>query len=106
VTHVGLVNAIKAAQQAVQHAEKWLASAGSNGGQQTVEAGARRFALTLGRALELALLAHHAQWAYDRDKDAIPAAAARRLAAHGVDLISEARSEDAALLTREGVGPG
>jgi acyl-CoA dehydrogenase len=106
VTHVGLVNAIKAAQQAVQHAEKWLASAGSNGGQQTVEAGARRFALTLGRALELALLAHHAQWAYDRDKDAIPAAAARRLAAHGVDLISEVRSEDAALLAREGIGPG
>lgn len=106
VTHVGLVGPVRAAQQAVQRAGQWLLDTSANGGPAAVEAGARRFALTLGRALELALLAHHAQWAHEREKDPIPAAAARRLAAHGVDLLSDARADDAALLVREGAGPG
>ena len=56
------------------------------GGRAEVEAGARRFALTLGRALELALLAAHAQWEAERgEEDATRAA--QRLALNGMDLL-------------------
>src|SRR5262249_9531888 len=44
---------------AVAHAGAWLAAAVPKG-PPAVEAGARRLALTLGRALQLALLVHHA----------------------------------------------
>jgi hypothetical protein len=71
--------------RAVEHARSWLESA-SRVGPQAVEAGARRFALTLGRAAELALLVEHASWCLARG-DRQPAAVARRFAAHGVDLI-------------------
>ena len=33
-----------------------------------LEAGARRVAITLGRALQLALLVRHAAWAMDRER--------------------------------------
>ena len=49
-----------------------------------MQAGARRFALQLGRAVELALLLEHAQWALDTEGDEYPAVLARRFAAHGV----------------------
>jgi hypothetical protein len=61
-----------------------------------VEAGARRFALTLGRALELALLVDHAAWAKREKKDGRSAAAARRLARHGVDLVLDVDDLDEA----------
>lgn len=85
-----LIAAVLCARRAVSHAAGWLASA-QTGGRAPVEAGARRFALTLGRAVELALLCRHAQWAADQQKShtrSVPeVAAATRLAAHGVDLI-------------------
>ncbi|MCZ7670156.1 MAG: hypothetical protein M5U34_24775 [Chloroflexi bacterium] len=34
-----------------------------------MEAGARRFALTLSRALQLALLVEHAQWSLTHEQD-------------------------------------
>jgi alkylation response protein AidB-like acyl-CoA dehydrogenase len=68
-------------------AAEWLAHA-AGAGREPVEAGARRFALTLGRALEAALLARHAQWAADAGGGRAEAAAARRLAANGLDLLA------------------
>ena len=68
-----------AVRAALARAEAWWAGA--------EEAGARRFALTLGRTLALALLVRQAQWALDRERDPEPSAAAFRFAAHGVDLI-------------------
>jgi len=56
-----LTEPARIAQTALAHAENWLAQARKEG-QPTLEAGARRFALTLGRAMELALLIKHAQW--------------------------------------------
>jgi alkylation response protein AidB-like acyl-CoA dehydrogenase len=50
------------------------------------EAGARRAAMTLARALALALLARHAQWALERG-DRLPAASAQRFLAHGLGAI-------------------
>lgn len=68
----------KAAVQAVAHAEAWLVESATND-PRTIEAGARRFALTLGRALEVALLVGSGS------------RAAVRLASHGIDLV---RDED------------
>ena len=65
-----------------------------------LEAGARRFALTLGRTLELALLVAHAQWCLDHGRGPRALAAARRFARNGVDLIAaeEPEAEELALL--------
>ncbi|HET9982028.1 MAG TPA: acyl-CoA dehydrogenase family protein [Longimicrobiales bacterium] len=70
------------ARSTVEEAGRWLEEASARE-SDAAEAGARRFALQLGRATALALLAHHAQWALDQG-DARPAAAARRFAANGV----------------------
>jgi acyl-CoA dehydrogenase len=80
-------------KKTLTHAEEWFLAATKTGNAQ-LEAGARRFALTLGRALELALLLNHAQWSLVHD-DGRPAAAARRLSAAGVDLICEMNADDA-----------
>jgi alkylation response protein AidB-like acyl-CoA dehydrogenase len=82
-----LPRAARAAVTAAVHARAWLTGA-SAAGPAAVEAGARRFALTLGRALELALLVRHAQWSLEREGDGRAAAAALRLARHGVDLVA------------------
>jgi hypothetical protein len=54
-----------------------------------LEAGARRFALTLGRTMELGLLVEHAQWCLDHGHGPRTMAAARRFTRNGVDLISD-----------------
>jgi alkylation response protein AidB-like acyl-CoA dehydrogenase len=83
-----LVAPARAAQSALEHAEVWLNAALSKG-SPTVEAGARRFAMTLGRALALALLVNQAQWSSENERDTSAVAAARRFASSGVDLIEE-----------------
>jgi len=77
----------EAARAAADRAEAFWAGAGERGAVAT-EAGARRFALTLGRALALALLVEQAQWDLDHHGDARSAVAARRFAANGVDLLA------------------
>ena len=74
-----LADAARVARSALDHAASWLADA-ERAGPPALEAGARRFALTLGRTMELALLIRHAQWSHD-------CAAARRFASSGIDLI-------------------
>ena len=75
-----------AAIRAIEHAKAWLERARS-AGPQVLEAGARRFALTLGRAVELALLVDQGAWAEGALRDGRTSAAARRFARNGVDLI-------------------
>jgi alkylation response protein AidB-like acyl-CoA dehydrogenase len=91
-----------AALAAMDHAERWIAEASGKGGAH-VEAGARRFALTLGRTLSLALLVDHAAWALEHERDPRPGAAARRFARAGVDLLGDddGSAEDAALLASD-----
>jgi len=93
-----------AAVAAIEHAEGWLAAASARGGA-SVEAGARRFALTLGRTLALALLVDHAAWALTHERDPRPAAAARRFARTGVDLLGtdEGSADDATMLALDRV---
>ncbi|HEX5887730.1 MAG TPA: acyl-CoA dehydrogenase family protein [Pyrinomonadaceae bacterium] len=70
----------------LNHAESWLRESQA-ADRSVLEAGARRFALTLGRATELALLLRHAQWSESIEKDKRPTASALRFAQAGVDLI-------------------
>ena len=74
VTTSQLAEPVRIVKSALDHATSWARKAD--------EAGARRFALTLGRTMELALLIRHAQWSRD---EAI--SSARRFARSGVDLI-------------------
>jgi len=95
-TDPGLQQPVVAARAALRHATAWVAEAMSN--TERVESGARRFALTLGRSLELALLCQHAQWCLDHGHGPRMAAAARRFAQNGVDQIGDASLDDTKLL--------
>jgi acyl-CoA dehydrogenase len=92
-----LAEAARAAQSALEHAESWLAQA-RNEGQEEMEAGARRFALTLARTMELVLLIKHAQWSQDIEEDGRSSAAARLFASSGIDLLTSHNLEDARIL--------
>ncbi len=81
-----LTGCARKAMDAIEHAITWLKDA-SKEGNDAVEAGARRFAMTLGRSFALALLVQHAQWARDKENDMLSIAAATRFAQHGVDAI-------------------
>ncbi len=79
---VRLAPAASVALTALDHATVWLREA-EGLGQPALEAGARRFAITLARAMQLALLIEHAQWSQELES----ISAVRRFAAIGVDQI-------------------
>jgi acyl-CoA dehydrogenase len=83
-----LTRAAQKTLAALNHAEDWLRKAQQTD-ESTLEAGARRFALTLGRATELALLIKHAKWSLDHEHDHEATTSAHRFAQAGVDLIFE-----------------
>src|ERR1043165_5826643 len=76
VSDARLANAARIARSALDHASSWL----STTDQPTLEAGARRFALTVGRTMGLALLIKHADWSGDHES-------ARRFSTSIIDLI-------------------
>lgn len=69
---------------AMDHVDRWLDRVES---QEELEAGARRFALTLGRTMAAALLIRQAQWSQDNQADGRSLAAARRFTRCGIDLL-------------------
>ncbi len=79
-----LARAGQQALAAVEHVSSWLSH---NDDPRRLQANARRLAMTLGRALELALLVEHGD-----------VAAAGRFAAAPVDLLVDINSEDSARL--------
>jgi alkylation response protein AidB-like acyl-CoA dehydrogenase len=83
-----LVDLSRVVTAGLDHAASWLREAQA-GDRSVLEAGARRFALTLGRAIELALLIRQAQWSQDHEQDNQAAESARRFARARVDLIVE-----------------
>jgi len=92
----GLRPSVAAAQDAMEKARVWVTKAMEN--PAAVEAGARRFALTLGRTYELALLVEHAQWCLEHGHGPRAMAAARRLTRNGVDLIADMDLDESRLL--------
>jgi acyl-CoA dehydrogenase len=88
-----LKEAAESALRAVDHAQSWLLRT-FEGGPRAVEAGARRLAMTLGRALELGYLVREATRARAHGDHARPTAAARRFARAGVDLVVDESLED------------
>ncbi|HUH05543.1 MAG TPA: acyl-CoA dehydrogenase family protein, partial [Kofleriaceae bacterium] len=90
---------VEAVDRALEHAGSWLARTMDS--PEALEAGARRFALTMGRALELALMIEHAQWCTERGDGARAQAAARRFTSHGVDLIADLSRADARVLVSQ-----
>jgi acyl-CoA dehydrogenase len=103
-TDPGLARPVEVTRAALRHATSWVMESMSQ--PERLEAGARRFAMTLGRSLELALLSAHAQWCIDNlrapsgaERSGLRlAAAARRFALNGVDLIADAPLGDSKLL--------
>jgi acyl-CoA dehydrogenase len=87
-------------ERAIEQAEAWLDKA-VGAGPEVLEAGARRFAMTLGRATELALLAHHAQWSLEHEQDRRTLAAARRFALHGISRLAPVDSDDSRRLVSD-----
>jgi len=81
-----LVAAGRQAMAAVERAALWLQSGHD---REVLQASARRLALTLGRALQLALLCDHAQWLLDRAGDRRGVAAALRYSRVPTDLMHE-----------------
>jgi acyl-CoA dehydrogenase len=85
--------AIEAAQLALEHAERCLAQ------PAVQELRARAIALTVGLALEVALLVEHAAYQHKNALRPFASAAARRLVARGIDCINSGSEEhDATLL--------
>ena len=84
------------AETAVARAMDWLQS--NLADRNALEAGARRFALTLGRALALAKLVEQAQWSLNVEQDGRPRAAACRFAQTAVNQIVAIDLADAAAL--------
>ncbi|MBS1120737.1 MAG: acyl-CoA dehydrogenase domain protein [Deltaproteobacteria bacterium] len=95
-TDPGLAAPVATARAALRHATAWIGETMAH--PDRLEAGARRFAMTLGRSLELALLVGHAQWCLDHGFGPRTAAAARRFAHSGIDLIGDASLDDTRLL--------
>ncbi len=83
VTEPALAPLRAQAELTLASAEHWLAEAFAAPAAREHEA--RRFALTLGRTIQLCLMLHHAQTAGSR-----AAAVARRFAAHGIDRLAAA----------------
>ena len=95
-----LVEAGQVAAIALSRAQSWLHEA-LNAGGAMLELGARRFTLTIGRTLELALLIEQAQWSLDHEGDMRPRAAALRFAHSQIDLIANVDLDTAALLAND-----
>ena len=77
------------ATAAVDHAARWVAEGYEDGGRDVVEHGARRWALTLGRACQAALLVEQAAWDLQHGETR-GLAVAQRFASQPLDLLEPA----------------
>ncbi|MFO1392954.1 MAG: acyl-CoA dehydrogenase family protein [Steroidobacteraceae bacterium] len=90
LTETRLVAAGRSALAALERAALWLESGQD---REVLQSGARRLAMTIARALQLALLCEHAQWLIDHEGDRRGYAAALRFARLPVDLMHEVDPE-------------
>jgi acyl-CoA dehydrogenase len=92
-----LVAAVSIAGTAADQALAWHRAAGASG-PPALEAYARGFALTLGRATALALMCEHAQWSLDAEQDGHARAAALAFSTTRINQLDGIEPDDAALL--------
>jgi alkylation response protein AidB-like acyl-CoA dehydrogenase len=92
-----LSEAVRPAIHAYRDAAQWLKKAIAEG-DDAMQAGARRFALTIGHSLELLYTARHAQWSLHKEQDGRSAEAAQRLAARQINHIADLDSHGAYVL--------
>src|SRR6185369_10084368 len=97
VRETSLIRISALIEQALEEAAQWAVQA-QQAGEPELAAGARRFALTVGRSLELALLARQAQWALDNRRGGQALAAARRFCAAPLNLITAIDRGDSNML--------
>jgi acyl-CoA dehydrogenase len=90
-----LAAAAAKAVAAIEHVAQWIRE---HGDAVQVQSHARRVAMTIGRALELALLVEHARWEIERGGGRATVAAAIRFAAAPVDLLVDVDAQDSRLL--------
>jgi acyl-CoA dehydrogenase len=83
------------AVNAIEHVARWIRETGD---AVQVQSHARRVAMTIGRALELAFLVEHARWQLDAGAGRTNIAAAVRFATAPVDLLVEVDAQDSRLL--------
>lgn len=92
-----LAAAVSVAGTAADRALAWYRSA-ADSGRAALEAHARGFALTLGRATALALMCEHAQWSLDQEQDGHARAAALAFASTRINQLDGIEPDDAAML--------
>jgi alkylation response protein AidB-like acyl-CoA dehydrogenase len=80
---------------AIEHVARWIRE---HGDAVQIQSHARRIAMTIGRALQLAFLVEHAQWELSSGAGRTTLAAAVRFAAAGVDLLVDVDAQDSRLL--------
>ena len=95
-----LKEAAERAKRAIDGALQWLAKTFADA-PLDVEAGARRFAMTLGRSIALLLFAEHADWAFRVEGDATRRAACLVYAGLPFDLVREVARTDARLVAMD-----
>ncbi len=103
-THPELVAIGRQAIDAAEHAAAWVGEGLSGAGLEAVQHGARRWAMTLGKAHQASLLVAQAQHDLDARRDGRGLAVARRFAGWGLDLLEPAGAlldADAALARDE-----
>ncbi|MES3628887.1 MAG: acyl-CoA dehydrogenase family protein [Longimonas sp.] len=93
-----LIGPMKDAVMAFKDANDWLNNA-RDGGGETLEAGAHRFAVTVGHALSIAFMIEQADWSLREDQDGRPAAAVKRFSNTHINHISNLDPHDAYVLT-------
>jgi acyl-CoA dehydrogenase len=102
VSEERLATAGAKARSAIEHVAHWLRQ---HGEAVQVQSHARRIAITIGRALELALLVEHAHWELSNGIGRATLAAAVRFAAAPVDQLVEIDAEDSRLLASAASSP-
>jgi len=100
VRDLRLLACAKSAQGALLNAQQWIAGASGD----ELEAGARRFAMTLGRAFALLLLCRQGQWSLDHQKDPRSLYAAERFARNGVNAIASEDVKGSSSLANDAIG--
>ena len=92
-----LAAAVSIATAAADRALEWHRAAAA-AGPDALQARARGFALTLGRATALALMCEHAQWSLDHERDGRARAAALAFSTARIDQLGGIEPDDAKLL--------